>query len=353
MSAELTQRLAMTGASGFLGKLALGKLVNMPSVQEVHVCDIKPPSLANPKILYHRVDLTKEGCDAELAAILLKNNIKTFIHGALFSGPQRQKSWAREVESIGTFHVLNALAEAQVQRCLVTSATFVYGAQPDNPNFIREDFHLRSIGPSFVKTRVDVEKQLAEFSRDYPETKVTVLRMAPILGPNSSQPRARYFVAGLIPKLLGYDPLLQFVHEDDAVQALLLALRPHAPSGVFNIVGKGVLPLSTAVHISGRLPIPVPQLICKTVFALGYGFRLWDLPASMLPFFQYLCVADGTKARGELGFVPQFSGRQALKSMIESYRLRNIGFEMPSSSFGEDEAAVQQNPGFLRLPEEV
>ena len=38
----------------------------------------------------------------------------------------------------------------------------------------------------------------------------------------------------------GYDPLMQFLHEVDALSALKLAVLREAP-GVFNIVGDGVL----------------------------------------------------------------------------------------------------------------
>ncbi|MEN9529896.1 MAG: hypothetical protein RI932_1769 [Pseudomonadota bacterium] len=344
---EVHSKIAMTGASSFRGHLVLKRLAELPHIKEIHVFDVKAPILHAPKIIFHRVDLTRDGADDLIASLLIKNEIKCVVHGALFSGPGRSGSLRREVETIGTFHILNALAEAKIERCVVLGDTFVYGAHSQNPNFISESHPLKAAGPDFVKARVDVEKQLIEFAKDYPNCEVCVLRFAPILGPNSTNVRARYFLAGIIPKVLGYDPLLQFIHEDDATIAASLAIFSHA-RGAFNIVGKGVLPLSTGIHMSGRFPVPVATPVCKTVFSLGFMLRIWDLPSAMVPFFQYLCVADGHKAEKALGFKPRYSSRQALKALIEAARLRSVGFSMPSSALGE-EKPLQPDEGFVRV----
>ena len=337
----------MTGASSFRGELVLKRLAELPQVKEIHIFDIKAPLIHAPKIIFHRIDLTRDGADHLVARLLIKNNIKCLVHGALFSGPGRNPSMRREVETIGTFHVLNALAEAKIERCVVLGDTFVYGAHSQNPNFITESHSLRSSGPDFVRARVDAEIQLKEFAKDYTNCEVCVLRFAPILGPNSTNVRARYFLVGIIPKVLGYDPLLQFIHEDDAAIAAHLAIFSNA-RGAFNIVGKGVLPLSTGIHLSGRFPVPVATPICKTVFSLGFMLRIWDLPSAMVPFFQYLCVADGSRAEKILNFKPRYSSRQALKALIEAARLRSVGFSPPSSALGE-ERPLQADEGFVRV----
>lgn len=346
-SLQVHERIGLTGAASFLTTLVLKRLAALASIKEVHIFDIKPPTIASTKFIFHRVDLTKDEASENIAAVLIENKVTAFIHGALFSGPTRRKSYHHEVESIGTFHVLNAMAEANIKKLVVHSATFVYGAHSKNPNFIHEDYQLISQGPHFVRTRVDVENQIQDFANNYKDCAVAVLRFAPILGPNSTNIRARYFFAGIIPKVLGYDPLVQFIHEDDAVRAQISALTTNI-SGVFNIVGRGVLPLSTGVHMSGKIPVPFISPLCRSFFAAGYASRIWDLPSDIVPFFQYICVADGKKATEQLGFNSKYSSRQALKSMIEANRLRKIGFSMPSSTLGED-AAYATTQGFQQI----
>jgi UDP-glucose 4-epimerase len=282
-----------------------------------------------------------------LARSLSERSIPVLVHAALFSDYGRFGWRRREVESIGTFHVLNAVAQARVDRLFAFSSTFVYGASPSNANFLRESSSLQSRGPSFVRTRVDVEKQILDFARDYDAVQTVILRFAPILGPSAHGTLARYFLAGVIPKVMGYDPLFQFVHEEDAARAALLALQS-SRSGVFNIVGQGVMPLSTGFHMCGRLPVPVPPPFVRWTFGLGYSLGVWQIPADMVPFFQYLCVADGRRARDELGFVAEYSSRQALKSMVEAHRLRRVGFSVPSFGLGEERPESNQR-GFERV----
>ena len=344
---QMHERIGLTGASSFLTSLVLKRLAGLSSIKEVHIFDIKPPSIVSTKFIFHRVDLTKDEASSNIAAVLIENKVTAFIHGSLFSGPTRRKSYHHEVESIGTFHVLNAIAESNIKRLIVHSATFVYGAHPKNPNFIHEDYSLVMQGPQFVRTRVDVENQIQDFVNTYKDCSVTILRFAPILGPNSTNIRARYFFAGIIPKVLGYDPLVQFIHEDDAVRAQISTLSNNIP-GIFNIVGRGVLPLSTGVHMSGKIPVPFISAMCRSFFSAGYASRIWELPSDIVPFFQYICVGDGKKAADKLGFIPKYSSRQALKSMIEANRLRKIGFSMPSSTLGEDEAYASSQ-GFQQI----
>lgn len=340
--------IGMSGGGCFLNTLLLKRLAEISTVKEVHIFDLHAPTVTSNKFIFHRIDLTQDNATFDLSEILIQNKVTAFFHGALFSGPTRNPSSHHEVESIGTFHVLNAMAAAKIKRFIVKSDTFVYGAHPKNPNFIRESFHLKAQGgPYFVKTRVDVEMQIQDFADNYPDCEVAVLRFAPILGPNSNNIRARYFLAGLVPKVLGYDPLMQFIHEEDAVRAAMLAFASKA-RGIFNVVGKGVIPLSTGVHLAGKFPVPFASLMCKTFFSAGYFLRIWDLPKEMVPFFQYLCVADGKKSQRELKFEPKYSSRQALKSMIEADRLRSVGFATPSSLLGEDKAYARLH-GFEKI----
>jgi len=336
-------KLAITGGNSFLISLALRRFIDLPEFLEIHVFDLYAPHIVSNKIIFHRMNITQDDTSERLTKVLIENQINTFIHASLFSGPTRNHQQHHEVESMGTFHVLNACAEAEIKNLIVTSATFVYGALPKNPSYIKEKYPLISQSPYFVKTRIDVENQIQEYSTNYKGTCVTVLRFAPILGPNSTNIRSRYFLSGIVPKVLGYDPLLQFIHEEDAFNALLLALKTKE-SGIFNIVGKGIIALSTAVHLSGKMPVPFPLRVCKLFFAAGYSSYVWNLPSEMVPFFQYLCVADGTKAKNKLGFRPKYSSRQALKTIIEVEKLKHEGFSTPTPTLGEERP--QQTQGY-------
>jgi UDP-glucose 4-epimerase len=101
--------------------------------------------------------------------------------------------------------------------------------------------------------------------------------------------------------MMGYDPLMQFVHESDAGRALELALMADA-TGPFNIVGRGVLPYTTALALMGRVPLPMPHFAARALSKALWATQVVDSPPSFLDFLRYICVADGTRAREQLGF---------------------------------------------------
>jgi UDP-glucose 4-epimerase len=115
--------------------------------------------------------------------------------------------------------------------------------------------------------------------------------------------------------MMGHDPLMQFVHEQDAAFALLKAVESHAV-GPFNIVGKGVLPYTTVLALLGRVPLPMPQLVARQLTKVLWTTQLVGSPPSFLDFLLYLCVADGARASRELGFAPRLSIKRTILDFL-------------------------------------
>ena len=74
----------------------------------------------------------------------------------------------------------------------------------------------------------------------------------------------RYLSLPVVPLPLGYDPLLQLVHEQDLLDAFERALLTSRP-GVFNVVGSGVLPVSTLFRLARKRTIPLPSPLLDRV----------------------------------------------------------------------------------------
>ena len=64
----------------------------------------------------------------------------------------------------------------------------------------------------------------------------------------------------VVPEILGFDPRLQFMHEDDVTGALAHATLNDVP-GVYNVAGDGVLPWSEVRAIVGKRRVPLPPLL--------------------------------------------------------------------------------------------
>jgi UDP-glucose 4-epimerase len=115
--------------------------------------------------------------------------------------------------------------------------------------------------------------------------------------------------------MMGHDPLMQFVHEQDAAFALKTAVDAKA-RGTFNIVGKGVLPYTTVLALLGRVPVPMPQLVARQLSKVLWATQLVGSPPSFLDFLLYLCVADGAKAKRELGFSARLSIKRTILDFL-------------------------------------
>jgi UDP-glucose 4-epimerase len=150
-----------------------------------------------------------------------------------------------------------------------------------------------------------------------------VLRTAPILGPTVHNYVTQYLSRRVVPTVLGFDPLLQFVHEADAVAAFKLAVDRDVP-GIFNIVADGVLPLSTVVKLAGRIALPLPRPLANTLVSALWMAHLSEAPPALLDYLQYVCVADGEQAHQQMGFSPVYTTREAVIDFASAQHLRDV-----------------------------
>ena len=310
-------RIAITGASSFLGERLLRRLIRDGHGDDLVVIDVAEPSISEGVIHFRKVDLTEPAADQAILDLLKADGIETLVHRAFFTNPRRDTTNAHELESIGTLAVLAAAAAARVKNFVMRSFTLVYGARAQNPALIREDTPLPPRAPlGWLRDKVEAEEHAASFAKRYPEMSVRVLRFAPLLGPQVRTFYSRFFDRRLVPTLLGYDPLLQLLHPDDAEEALVRGTFSSA-RGAFNITPRGVLPLSNGIHLSGKVPAPVPHLVAYWAADALYAAGLVEAPSGFIDYVRYPCIADGAKAKRELDFVAKHSTREALDRYIE------------------------------------
>lgn len=308
--------VVVTGSRTFLGTELLRQLSDDPTIDRLIAIDHEEPDVISDKLTFYRLELSSPSAGVELAKILRNEKPDTFIHGAFLRIPTHDQMLAHEIEDVGTMHVLDACAQTQPARLLLLSTTLVYGANAKNPNYLSEETPLTTATKSsFVKNKVNAEEQVMRFARNHQAIDVCSLRFAPILGPNVVNLFTRFFSRPVAPTVAGQDPLMQVVHEQDAVRAALMALR-QSSRGVYNIVGRDVLPYSTVLALLGRLPLPMPAPLARVAGRVLWAMHLSEVPGTMLDHLRYLCVADGHKAGEELGFEPDFDIRQTLYDFL-------------------------------------
>ena len=313
--------IAITGLGSFFGQRLVERLLEREPRIRIVGLDLRRPLRLEGRVSFHRVDLTDPTADARLADVFAKESVQVVVHTAFRTRPTPDLEYDHELETIGSLHVMNACAAAKVKRLVVASSTTLYGPRPDNPNFLTEEHPLRGHPDAHtVCNRVEAEQLLADWSVRHPDAEVSVLRPCWIMGPTYWDQVVRYFSRPVVPTLIGYDPLLQFVHEEDALHAFELATLESHP-GVFNVVGKGVLPLSTMLRVVGKRRLPLPQPLLYRMAHYPSQGQTGDPPAGFYDYLRYLWVADGERGWNAFG-EPVYTSREAWASFVTARRLR-------------------------------
>jgi UDP-glucose 4-epimerase len=331
-------RIAITGTASFLGGRLLRRLVAAHGPEAVLAVDITPPPTTLHGVRHRMVDLTLPGADRRLVELFREEEVETVVHAAFFTTPRRDSAYAHELESIGTLHLAAGAAAAGVRHLLLRSFTGVYGARGQNPSFLTEERKPEADSRlAWVRDKVEAEEHAFSFSRRYPGLGVTVLRFATLLGPGVHTFYTRLLSKRVVPVVLGYDPLVQMLHPDDALEAAMLALEK-GPSGVVNVVPRATITLLTALHLSEKVIVPVPHPVAYPLAELWWASGVGEAPGGFIDYVRFPCVADGEKARARLGFNARHSSREALEAYM-AYRFPETERRTPKPERAGEPAA--------------
>jgi nucleoside-diphosphate-sugar epimerase len=111
---------------------------------------------------------------------------------------------------------------------------------------------------------------------------------------------------------------VQFIHQDDVGQALVLCIVGAGAPGVYNIAGDGVLSGAEVLREFGFAPIPAPagllRAAARGVAALPFApaFAGWAEAVS------HPAIMDASKAKRELGWRPRYSSLEALRDTLKA-----------------------------------
>jgi UDP-glucose 4-epimerase len=164
----------------------------------------------------------------------------------------------------------------------------------------------RAAGSGYAKDVVDVEGYVRGFARRRPDVAVTILRCANVIGPKVDSPLTSYLKLPVIPTVLGFDPRLQFLHQDDLLGVLAHAVD-HPVSGTYNVAGDGILMLSQALRLMQRPSFPLPSLAFGGVGSALRSARMAEVSPELLGFLTYGRGVDTSRMKSELGFEPAYT----------------------------------------------
>jgi UDP-glucose 4-epimerase len=314
--------VALTGTSGRLGAALLERLLADKSFSRVVVFDLQPPAVVHSKLHYQPLDLTSASADRVVGEALAVHSVEALAHLPILTAPS-DPAYAHEVEAIGTLRVLAGLAQSSAHRLVMVSTTSVYGALPTNPNHLDEERPLPAFPRSrYLSDKVEMERQVNGFAAAHADRVVTILRFPPIVGPSVFDPFAGYLSRMVAPVVLGHDPLVQLVHVEDALQAIVKSLAEDLP-GTFNVGSRGVLPLSAVLKLAGVRRLPLPHLGTGWALRLTNLIGLTQTPPALLDYVRYLCVADLRKAE-QAGLGGEHAVQDAVCALGDARKARSL-----------------------------
>ncbi len=249
------------------------------------------------------------------------------VHTATLAGPGAAGGRARMKEQnvIGAMQLLAACQQSpDVRTFVLKSSTAVYGSDHADPALFREE-QTPSPPPSsgFAADAAEIEGYARAFARRRSDVTVTILRFANFLGGQMDSVLGSFFALPVVPSVLGFDPRLQFVHEDDGLEVLHRAVQEDHP-GVYNVAGPGVVYLSQCVRKAGRVQVPVPMPVVGAVAGLVRRARRVDFSPEQLRFLQFGRAVDISRLEQEFGYTPQYTTTEAFDDFVGRRRIRAI-----------------------------
>jgi UDP-glucose 4-epimerase len=311
-----TKRILVTGVSRDLGSRVARTLAADEGNLVVGV-DVTPPRHDIGRCSFVRADIRNPVITKVIAAYA----VDTVVHMALVATPAGAggRSSMKEINVIGTMQLLAASQRAEtVTKLVVQSSISVYGASPRDPAKFTEDM-LPRVPPrtGFGKDSVEVESYVRGLARRRPDVVVTTLRLANLMGAGVDSNVTRYLSLPVVPRVLGFDARLQFLHPSDAVEAMLRVTRDDIP-GIFNVGAPDIVTLSQALGMLGRPSVGIPQPVAPLVAAAFRSARLSDFSADQIDALTYGRAMDTTRFIEAAGFTPTYRSRSALAEFAAS-----------------------------------
>ncbi len=298
-----------------MGATIAARLAAHPGFDHVIGLDARLPARPPEGVELIEADIRDRSIDTLIPPL----RVDTVVHNQIVRrpGPGMSSRAMHDVNVIGSLQLLTACERSPgLETIVIRGSAGIYGSEPNAPQFFDEEmatlFPLRTL---FQRDVGEIENLFRHYARRHPDVTCCMLRYQPGIGPGVDTQVTRYLGARVVPTYLGFDPRLQFVHEDDAVEALVAAVeRP--VQGAVNVAAPGSIGLTRLVRSAGRPSLPVAG---PAFGAVADALRRVGLPRLSEDFKRLLRWGRAVETRRlteEVGFTPRFSTPAAVEDFV-------------------------------------
>ncbi len=298
-------KVVITGISTILGRMLAERLANLGYT--VYGIDLRPWKKAPKDIEIIQSDVRKKPAEE----VFRTKRPDAVIHMASVAHFTQKFEERYRVNLESTRAVFQYCYYYGVKRAVFTGRHTVYGADPDSSLYRTElDPPLGGLTFPELNDLITADLYASSALWRYPKITTTLLRIVYTLGPSRRGTLANFIKGPVVPSVLGFDPLFQFIHEDDAINAIIIALENNL-HGIYNIAGPQPVPLSILIGKTGRIELPVPQKWYPKV--LG-RFGLPKLFPGSLNHIKFSVVVDDKSFRDATGFMHKYDELETMKA---------------------------------------
>jgi UDP-glucose 4-epimerase len=303
-------RYLITGGSGYIGSRLMEILGAREETERIVNLDVRPPAKPHAKASFVRGDVRDF---AAIRDLLEREQPDALLHLAFIFNPIHDEARMYDIDVNGTEAVLRAASEAGTGQVLVTSSASAYGAFPDNPKPIAEDWPVRGQPEfSYARHKAEADRICQLWAAAHPDRTMTIMRPCIVFGPNVDNFISRTWQsAPFMPVIDGVEEEFQLVHEDDVVSAMV-GLLDAKEDGAFNVASDGTLTWRKSAEIVGLRVREISMKTVRRIYGLAWKLHLprTEAPAGNLDFIRYPWVVSNEKLKAAIGWEPSADTRE-------------------------------------------
>jgi UDP-glucose 4-epimerase len=299
------------------------RLETDPEIDYLAGLDERPPRARLERMDFIEADIR----NPVIAQLIPQAEVDTIVHNKIVRrpGPGMSGRSAHDINVIGSLQLLAACEKAETLRSIVVRGSAgVYGSEPSAPQFFTEEMARRyPLRTRFQRDVAEIENYFDTFSRRHPQVVCTMLRYQPSIGPALNSQITRLLSQPVVPTYLGFDPRLQFVHELDAVDALVAAIKNPVRGGVY-VAAPGTIGLTKLVRMAGKPTLPLLPGLFGPVTDSTQRLGIESLSADFRRLLRVGRGIDITRLVEEVGYMPRFTTVQAVEDYVRTQRGRRL-----------------------------